>query len=215
MPRSSLMTQKALAEKIRVSPQYINKLVQQGKIKRVGKLIDARQAKAAIAANRRPGRIIPATVSRQRASRKAASSTAGHAGKATSATQNLTANRARYEAARAQTAELELARLTKALLPAAEVLEAERRKNANVRARFRRLAHSLTPELHHAGSAAVVEQLLLRDIDQVLSELALDPLGVEDTPPAMPEPQPESQIRGDQLPVASSQLPVEEMAVAL
>jgi hypothetical protein len=211
MPRSSLMTQKALAEKIRVSPQYVNKLVQQGKIKRVGKLIDARQAKAAIAAFKRAGRVVPRLQRRPAAASKGLKplGRAASGSKEASATQNLTANRARYEAARAQIAELELARLTKALLPAAEVLEAERRKNANIRSRFRRLARSLAPLLHRTTSPAEVEQLLLGYIDLELSELTRDPLGAEDAPPATPEPQAESQIPENQLPVVSGQWSVE------
>jgi hypothetical protein len=211
MPRlPRFMTQKAFAVHLKKSPQYVNKLVAQGKIILVDRKVNVRQAKAAIAANRRPGRIMAAAASRRRPSRKAASSTAvraSRAGNLPSATQSLTANRARYEAARAQTAELELARLTKTLLPAHEVLEAERRKNANIRARFRRLARSLAPLLHRASSASEVEQILLGGIDFELSEVTRDPVGEQDQVIAMPE---------QQLPVVSIQLPVaEEMAVAL
>jgi hypothetical protein len=213
MPLPAFMTQKAYAAHKRVSPQYINKLVRQGKIVLVRRKVNVRQANAAIAAHRRPGRVVKSANARKEVRSKRSRSRAekGNAAKLPSATQNLTANRARYEAARAQTAELELARLTRNLLPAAEVLEAERRKNANLRARFRRLARSLAPLLHRATSPAEVEQALLGEIDLVLAELARDPLGIQgEQVIAMPVPQPETQ-----LPVASSQLPVQEMAVAL
>ena len=124
-------------------------------------------------------------------------------------TASLTRWRAMREEAQAKTAALELQKLTGELLPAGEVLEAERRKNANVRASFRRLARSMAPLLHRATSPAEVEQLLLAEIDLQLSELARDPLGLGDQVLTMPDPQPE-----DLPPLVSSQLPAENAAVA-
>jgi hypothetical protein len=202
MARSPLMTQKAFADRIGKSAQYVNKLVNQGKIKRVGKLIDARQAKAAIAAFRRPGRVVQNAPRRPAAK---ASSRTVLGSKEPSATQNLTKWRAAREESQAKLAEIELQKATRALLPAAEVLEAERRKNANIRASFRRLARSLAPLLHRASSPAEAEQILIGEIDLVLSELARDPLGAQETVLAMPDPQPE---------MAPPAQPAAEMAAA-
>jgi len=169
-----LLTQKEYARKIGKSPQYVNKLVRQGKIPTVGTKISPRLADAAIKAWSRPGRVVG-----KKTPAKAAKRATGTP-RRESETAKLTKYRALREKAGAERAELELKALTKQLLPAAEVLEAERRKNANVRASFRRLARSLAPLLHRATSPAEVEQLLLGEIDLVLSELARDPLGVSE-----------------------------------
>ena len=113
-------------------------------------------------------------------------------GRAESDTFRLTKYRAQREKAQAERAELELRAFTASLVPAAEVLEAERRKNANIRASFRRLARALAPQLDRAGSPAEIERLLLAEIDLALSELARDPMGVDDGAVALPV-QPEAQ----------------------
>ena len=188
----ALMSQKEYAAKKGVTPQYINKLVNQGKILKVGRQIDSRQADAAIKAYSRPGRVVKGAKSK-------AKKQAGRHGKkpqasprvrviaanprGESATASLTRYRAMREKAQAERAELELKALLKQLLPANEVREAERQKNANIRTSFRRLARSLAPLLNRASSPAEVEQILLGEIDLVLSELARDPLGVQEAVP--------------------------------
>jgi hypothetical protein len=171
MARSTLLTQKEYAKRKRCTPQYISKLVRQGKIKKVGNRIDARQADAALRDWKREGRVI---------GRRASSKPKSRAQKKPSSTGKLYAARADRESFQAKLAELTYKRELGELVPAADVLEAERRKNANFRASFRRLARSLAPLLHRATSPAEVERLLLREIDLVLGELAADPLGTGD-----------------------------------
>ena len=154
-----LLTQKQYAERRGVSPQYINKLVGQGKIKRVGKKIDLRQADAAIKAWSRAGRVLPARRSKPKPARRtAAAPIEKHHDPQPrdSATKSLTAARAERENYQAKLAKLEYEKAVGNLLPREDVLEAERRKNGNIRAGFRALARSMAETLSQATSPAEI-----------------------------------------------------------
>lgn len=216
MAARKLVSQKEFAATMRVTPQYVNKLVSQGKIRKVGNKIDARQAKAAIAAFHRPGRVVKSTAKRKGSAGKPSAARGPRivvaGGKPESATASLTKFRAEREGYQAKLAELDYRKAMRELLPAAEVLEAERRKNANVRTSFRRLARSLAPMLHRASSPADLELTLLAAIDQVLDELARDPLGAQEQPPAMV--QPEQEIPSPVEPAIAAPMPVDQAAAA-
>jgi hypothetical protein len=184
----ALMTQKAYAALKGFTPQYVNKLVGQGKIALVGKKVDPKQADAAIKAHSRAGRIV---MPKRKAGKKVKDTKPAKkreirvrtepqpkAPKPDSATKSLTASRAQTEKYKALTAEREYELLVGKLLPKEQVLEAERRKNANIRSKFRRLARSLAPMLSRASSPAEVEQVMLQEIDLVLLQLSQDPLGM-------------------------------------
>jgi hypothetical protein len=170
----SLLTQKAYAKHRKVSPQYVNTLVRKRRIpvNRNG-LINVKRADAILNATRRLGRIAPRH--RQRGQGLAPGST-----RRPSDTTTLTGWRAQTEEFKARQAKLEYEHSLKTLLPAAEVLEAERRKNSNIRASLRRVARDLAPEVKAvaaSASIAEIEALVLKQIDEALGELAADPLG--------------------------------------
>jgi hypothetical protein len=187
-----LLTQKEYARRKGVTPQYVNKLARQGKIRLVGKKVDPKQADAALKAFRRAGRVIPALRrAKQKAAKPAARPKAPLAAMPeprNSATRSLTAARAEREHYQAQMAKLDYEKAFGSLLPRDQVLEAERRKNANIRAKFRQLARSLAPRVSRVSSPAEVEYLLLSEIDLVLGQLAMNPLGIEEPPAPPPEP---------------------------
>ena len=224
MARQQLMTQRAYAalKHVQVSPQYINKLVSQGKIRKIGSKIDRYQADAAIAAFRRAGRVVQTASKRKAAAPARRPSTPRSSARPApvaggsrieSATATLTRSRATTEEFKAKTAELEYRRLIKELLPAAEVLEAERRKNANIRATFRRLARTMAPVLHRAATPAELELALLAEVDLALEELAGDPLGSREPAPEIPaapaiaEPPAVDLVESFALPAAPEVLP--------
>ena len=164
------MSQKDYAKKKRVTPQYINKLVTQGKIRKgPGGKIDPRQADAAIRAYSRPGKVIKPAKPKTKADRPP---------KPDSATKSLTQWRAKNEQYRAATAELEFKKLNGELLPRDQVLLAEQRKNENIRKKFRALPRAIAKQVADATTPAQAEELLRAEIDRLLDELAKDPLGV-------------------------------------
>jgi uncharacterized protein with PIN domain len=190
-----LMSQKSYAEKVGVSPQYVNKLVSQGKILKVGKLIDSRQADKAIKAFARSGRVIAATRSTKAPARNSNPRSASGKRAPTisvvrdSASKSLTASRAEREHYQAQSAKLDYEQRIGSLLPAEEVLAAERRKNETIRTMLRRLPRSLAPSLARITDPGEVEQRLGEEIDGLLDRLSRDPLGMSETLPiAAPEP---------------------------
>lgn len=194
--RKGLLTQRAYARRKRVTPQYVSKLVRAGRIPLTdsGK-IDPRKADAALAgARKRPWR---SKIANPEASAPALSS-AGE--RNASATTSLTAARATDQIYQARIRKLEYEKLVGTLVPAAEVLEAERRKNMNLRTRFRRLARVLAPRLVRAHTPAEMEELVLAEIDAQLAELAQDPLGL---------------IPNDAAPVAAQPLATENLAAAV
>lgn len=188
-----LLTQKAYARRRRITPQYVNKLVRQERIVLKRGLVDPAQADRA----RKP---IHAMAGRPRkkmrghnahgGGRPARDPGASHKPNGSpSATRSLTAERTRDAGAQASLRELELKERTQELLPAAEVLEAERRKNSNIRLRFRGMARTLAPVMARTAAAADCERLLLEEIDHQLEDLARDPL-VLVGPVAPPAPPP-------------------------
>jgi hypothetical protein len=189
---AKLLTQKQYAERKRVTPQYVNKLVREGKIELVDRKIDPRQADQALAIFKRHGRITPAKKAARKATARAAGKKSAAKRKAgttaprrtatdkpTSATRSLAAARSEREHWLSLTAKLDYEERQGKLLPADEVIAAEQRKNANLRTRFRRLARMVAPMCARITAAAEVEQYLLGEIDTQLEQLAADPLGME------------------------------------
>ena len=173
-----LMSQKAYAERKGVSPQYVNKLVGQGKILRVGRSIDSKQADQAIKAFARAGRVVAGRGGKHTTRTRRPAQPKAERGPRHSATRSLTEARAVREHYQAELAKLDYLKTSGELLPKSDVLEAERRKNANLRASFRRIARSLAPELARAVTPADAEKILLGEIDVILEQLAKDPLGL-------------------------------------
>lgn len=159
-----LLTQKAYAKHRKVTPQYVNKLVRTRRIpvNRRG-LINLKRADAALRATRRLGRV---AVSKRPPSRGASHP---------SDTTTLTGWRAQTEEYKAKQAKLEYERTLGRLLPASEILEAERRKNSNIRTRLRRIARILAPRLKAVAataSTAEIELMVLEQIEDALGEAA-------------------------------------------
>lgn len=180
----ALLTQKAFAARIRKTPQYVNKLVTRGVIRLVKGKVDPKQALAAIAAQRRVGRVIKAKPRQKGSNAHGGGRPAGtggakggpHGDRSASATKSLTFWRSRLEQAKAETAELELKKATGQLLPADQVRAAWTRALANVRTRLRRLPRALCHQL--GGLSAVeIDARLLEALDRELGEMARDPLG--------------------------------------
>jgi hypothetical protein len=192
-----LMTQKAYAKERGITAQYVSKLVGQGKIVLRNGLVDPVQADEA-RSPQRPSTSRPRHKGSNahgggrppRQQRANGNADAGDAPVRSSETASLTKARAMDAGFQASLRRLEYMERTKQLLPAAEVLEAERRKNANIRLRFRGLARVLAPLMARTGSAAECERLLLEEIDHHLEELARDPLasGIQAASPATPAP---------------------------
>jgi hypothetical protein len=221
----AMMTQKAYAEKRRVTPQYVNKLVQQGKIRLVGKKVDSKQADAAIKAFRRAGRVMPAKKKPAKAaakpSKRSQPRAAINASKMTladvdprsysgSATANITAIRAMREFVDLQRAVALRDKDNGQLLPADQVLEAERKKNVTLRALLASLPRALAPALATTIEVAECEEILTRALDQVREEFASDPLGLKAAPAATVEVAAES-APAVEIPLAS---PIAEGASA-
>lgn len=195
----ALLTQAEYAKRKGVTPQYVNKLVSQGKIVLVGRKVNPKQADAAIRAGHRPGvarrkgrRALIARKGKSKSTQPRAA--VPHRSKPAkplmslksdaqlSATKSLTAMRTENEKYKALTAKLDYERLCGQLLPKAQVLEAERRKNMNIRGRFRKLASSLAVVVARTTSPAEVQKLLLEEIDLVLDQLSKDPLETAASP---------------------------------
>jgi hypothetical protein len=182
-----LVTQKEYARRKRVSPQYVNKLVQQGKIKLVGRRVDVRQADAAVKAWARAGRVIPAKRSAKKPARAKRAATSSSeidkplAAPRDSATRSLTAARAQNEYYKAELAKLEYEQKKGELLPRADVLEAERRKNGNIRASLLAIPRIVAPLVFNlqTSSPAEIEELIRQYVCEALDQCARDPLGLE------------------------------------
>jgi hypothetical protein len=193
----ALMTQKAYADRKGVTPQYVNKLVSQGKIRLVGRKVDPKQADAAILAFRRAGRVLQpkrtANAKKKAAKKKAAKVPSRRMRAALDGaapelvdpnefrtpTGAITASRAvkeYYQALREKTLH---EKDTAKLLPAAEVLEAERKKNATLRMLLASLPRTLAHVLAMTVEPAECEAILSRALDQVREEFAADPLGLK------------------------------------
>jgi hypothetical protein len=186
----ALMTQKAYAERKGVTPQYVNKLVSQGKIRLVGRKVDPKQADAVIKAYKRSGRVIPAKRAKKKA---AAKKTARRVKQARveramgapepslpgtqrgDATSSLTANRATKEYYEAQQARLDYEKSVGKYLPAIEVLEAERRKNATFCSFLDAVPRAYATQVANRD-VAECEAVLRRMVSQVREECSLDPL---------------------------------------
>lgn len=196
-----LLTQKEYAARIRKTPQYVNKRVKDGTIKLVGRKVDTRQADLALKQTqqrvvaRRTAADRPRSQKRwQRKASAVKSKTVRtqkptvHAAQPKPPRGTLTEARTLREQLQAEVVRLDLEQRKGNLLPKAEVLEAERQKNATLKAALRRLPRSLAPTLARMGDPAEVETVLLAEIDLVLERLAADPLGATDAPIAPPPP---------------------------
>ena len=174
-PPKRLMTQKEYAQHRGVSPAYISKLVRDGRIvlDATGRVqrskADAILGRPGEPHQRQPRAAAPAPVSRFRES----------------GATTLTAARARKALADAKVAELDAEERASNLLPRSEVIEAQRRQNANVRTRLRRLPRQLAPMLAPITSPAEIERLILEAVDRELAEMAIDPLSIP--PESVPE----------------------------
>jgi hypothetical protein len=194
MGAKGLITQKEYARRRRFTPQYVSKLVAKGVIVLKQGLVDAKQADQAREAQARPGR---ATKSKKRAAKKGGQASAKKRaatrqvkttdepkaphpspGRST-ATGSLTYWRAQREESEARLKALELQRQSGELLPRAEVLEAQRRQNGNIKTRLRRWPRSVATQLERMTAAAEIEQFLVDEMDRVLRELSADPLGLQ------------------------------------
>ncbi len=179
--KGRLLTQKAYARLRHISPQYVNKLVRLERIVLKRGLVDPVQADRA----RKP---VHAMAKRPKVKRGSNAHGGGRPARDPGAankpngrpsfSRSLVAERTRDAGAQASLRELELKERTRQLLPAQEVQEAERRKNANIRLRFRGLARTLAPVMARTTSAADCERLLREEIDHQLEELARDPLAL-------------------------------------
>jgi hypothetical protein len=196
MAKTKLMTQKEFAEHIGKTPQYVNKLVTQGKIVLVNKKVDLKQAQESLAMYKRHGKVL-ADGNAAGAGRKKGKTKEKKTAKApkppkvpkerTPAKGTITFERLRRERADADKAELMAEKLRASLLPKQEVLLAQQRQNSNVREKFRGIARLLAVQLAQATSPSEVETLLLQEIDAVLAKLSEDPLGmIEVTDEAAP-----------------------------
>jgi hypothetical protein len=195
-----LLSQKEYATRKGVSPQYVNKLVREGKIQLVDGRIDAKKADAALKVFQRPGRVIPAqrsrkatkkTAPKKSARKPATNSTRAHSehkprraytttsDKPQSATRSLASARAEREAHMAELARLDVLERTGKLLPADQVIAAEQRKNSNFRTQLRKMARHAAPLVKRARTEAEIEALLLEQIDHLLETFARDPLGLK------------------------------------
>lgn len=187
------LTQKQYAKRIGKSAPYVNKLKAQGKLAIVDGLVDVKRSDAMLKAWARPG----ATTSKRKSAKKPAARrgrkaqpapprprSTGRPARAVreTATGTLTAERAKREKYQALNAELEYRHKIGELLPKAEVLEAERMKNTNIRRRFRELARALAPMCENR-TAAEIERVIITEVDFQLGELAADPLGTVEAVP--------------------------------
>jgi len=196
-----LVTQKAYARSRRITPQYVNKLVRQERIQLKHGLVNPVQADRA----RQP---VHAMTARPKAKRGTNAHGGGRPARVNipgpdsvqrpSATMSLTTARAADAGYQARLRKLEFEERTRALLPAAEVLEAERRKNANIRLRFRGMARTLAPLMARTAVPADCQRLMLEEIDHQLEELARDPLAVVGpiVPPPAPAPGVQTSAQG-------------------
>lgn len=189
---AKLISQKEYARRRRVTPQYINKLVRQGKITLVKGLIDPKRADRERSAWSQPARSSKSSHSDAKAKKSPARSRRvredeqpdAHPAESQprSSTGKLTAARAEREHYQSLQAKLEYERLLGQLVPAAEVRMAQERQNANVRTQFRAIARDLAQQLALTTSPAECEQILLDAIDLRLSVLAADPLALRAQP---------------------------------
>jgi hypothetical protein len=185
------LNQKQYAAHRGVKPQYISRLVREGRIPTTREgLIDVARADRALGPrvnaprmnSRRSASASKATHSRRpsaHASKPASALAGGHK----SATGSLTEARARKVLAEAQSAELALARERGELLSRDEVLAAQRKQNTNIRARLRMLPRAAAGVLAPVSSPAEIERLLLELIDRELADLARDPLNPQPSAP--------------------------------
>jgi hypothetical protein len=188
-----LLTQKEFARRKGVTPQYVNKLVREGRIRLVDGKVDPKQASEAIATRRHAGKKAykapkkKTAVAKKKAPAKPAPCTVYvSAAKAESKTKTLTDARLHNEVLKGKQMQLELDERMGKLLPADEVIAAEQRKNGNIRMRLRRVARSVASLVARMTSAVDIEQYLLGEIDAQLNELSADPLGLKPVEPEEP-----------------------------
>jgi hypothetical protein len=196
MAKTKLMTQKEFAEHIGKTPQYVNKLVNEGKIQLVRKdgkkLVDPKQAQAAMVAFSKVGKVVKSP--KKKTAAKPKSPGPAKPRKAAvekvprdSATRQLTKFRTEREEIEAKTARLKYDVLRKALLPADDVREAERMKNQNIRQKFHDFPRANAETCARLTSPAECEHFLRQAIYKIFEKLEVDPLGMKPTYGAGPE----------------------------
>jgi len=172
------LNQKQYAKHRGVKPQYISRLVREGRIS-VGRdgLIDSDKADKSLGPRGRK-----ASPSVNRPAKPKLSHVRGE-----SATSSLTAARARKALADAELAELQVGHERGLLLRKDEVLAAQGKQNANIRTRLRMLPRAVAPLLANISSPAEIERIELEIIDRELSDLARDPLALQTSAAASAE----------------------------
>jgi hypothetical protein len=193
MPR--LLSQKQYAQRKRVSPQYVNKLVREGKITlEAGGKIDPKKADAMLEVFRRPGRVkgkrlgVKATKAAKKTTTTRRTSAAAEAKprrvhvapaeKPTSATRSLAAARAEREDWQAKLARLDYEERSGKLLPADEVVKAQEQKNVNFKTQLFRTLNVLVPILGRCRDDHERKEVLFTGARELLEALSRDPLGL-------------------------------------
>ncbi|ABF42182.1 hypothetical protein Acid345_3181 [Candidatus Koribacter versatilis Ellin345] len=191
----ALVTQKSIARRFGVTPQYVNKLVTQGHIEKHGRQVDERQAVRAMKAAGRV-EISAKAQAKKAAAKKPAKNAATKAAKPKEAkppkAQSATGTQAHWKAKelefKAKNQQLEYEKNAGMWLPVAGVRDAEQKKNANIKEKFRQLPRALAQRLARLTVPAEVEQVLRDEIDLVFAQLAADPLGMAEAISAAPQP---------------------------
>lgn len=184
----ALKTQVEFARQIGKTPQYVNKLVKQGKIVLVKGKVDTKQALGILEAYKRHGKVIHPKQGKKKTARPAKTLAGGGSKRRIAAPPKpsgrkpmegtITAHRTVKEEFEAKTARLKFLQLEEKLLPREDVLKAQQRQNQSVRENFRGIARMLAVQLSQATSPSEVETILLQEVDAVLAKLADDPLGL-------------------------------------
>lgn len=183
-----LVTQKSIAQRFGVTPQYVNKLVLQGRIKPVGKRVQEHQAVAAMKAlgksERRPAAKKTAKKPVRPVSPRPAKAPVVREPRQSSDTKTQAFWKAQELEFKAKNAQLEYEKNAGLWLARQRVVELEQRKNATIKEKFSQLPRSLAQRLARLTSPAEVESVLRDEVYLVLTLLASDPLGMAEAVPA-------------------------------
>lgn len=161
----ALISQRAYAKSKNVSPQYINKLVQQGKIKTVDGKIDAAKADAAIERSRDPAHDLQ---------RKPVASAAPIIREQNPGQVTFLQARTVREQIKAKLDKLEYDRRTGKLVESEKVKEVAENAFKNVRDRFLMLPRSLSAVLAACSKPSEAEKILTDAIYNSLQGLSTD-----------------------------------------
>lgn len=171
MSDSTLMTGKEFAMHIGVSPAYVSKLKQAGRLVLEGRRIDAARSKKRIASTRDPARqdVVERVAKKKNGT---ARPPIDEGGAESEQSLNYATARARREHALAEAAELDLLARKGSLCDADEVERAVLALAAQVRAKFERLADRVAPEVAALTDETKVRAFILEEVDELLEALA-------------------------------------------